>query len=181
VAIQNKLINFPERTAPLIVGFTDVQEIMGILRAEIESDLIVLNSADYLQVIPEDVVRSLPFDEETSKLIDTLTFGGQDLPAFLSLVGRCLREVLARIGRERIAAVRNDPEATLHAVTGQVTPAAEEAQREIRTAAPAAPAGKKKPTEKAGPRKRGKRGKNIPQKGKIISKSVRNIPPIAGS
>jgi hypothetical protein len=106
VAVQNKLAQFPERVAPSVAGFTDVPEIIGILRAEIDADLSALHEASYLAE-----VEALTSDPHVAELV---------------------REVLRRIGRRAIAAARSLPADPLPPVNGQVTDEAADDQRQSR-------------------------------------------------
>lgn len=153
VAITQKLTQFPERVAPLVAGFTNVQEIIEILRGEVESDLRFLNEANYLEAAPEEISRELPFDEQTSQLMDLVTFSGQDREAFVSLVGLCVREVLARIGRGAIAGSSSAPAEVLNVKTGQVTDEAAAAQHVARTEETSSESG----AEGSAPRGKGRR------------------------
>jgi hypothetical protein len=129
VAMTNKLTQFPERVAPQVVGFSDVQEVMGILRGEIESDLRDLNAASYLEDAGE---LAFPFDEESAALMDAVSFGGQDAEKLRALIVLGVREVLRRVGRRVIEATRSGAGELLDVKTGQVTDAAEDDQRVTR-------------------------------------------------
>lgn len=119
VAIQNKLSQFPERTAASVAGFSDVQEIIAILRVEIDADLADLHGAHYLEDLA-DIVAALPIATDDTR----------------ALVLEAAREALRRIGRRVIATVSEIPTEPLDAVTGQVTDEAEETHASMKNAAP---------------------------------------------
>lgn len=86
VAIQNALNQYPERTAPLVAGFTDVHEITEIMRGEMEANLSGLNGASYLDEV-EAIAAALPIATAATR----------------ALVIEATSEVLRRIGRAAIA------------------------------------------------------------------------------
>lgn len=109
-AIQNKMTQFPDRLAPQVIGFSEVYEVAGIIRAEMEADLSDLNTAEYLTAGPLQIAQSLPFDEETARLMDELSFSGQDRAKLIDLIAICAMQVVSRIGRAAVARVLNHKE-----------------------------------------------------------------------
>lgn len=89
LAVQNKLAQFPERAGPAVAGFTDVQEVIAILRAEIESDLTSLHAAEYLEDLAQ-IVASLPIILDDTR----------------ALVLAAATETLRRIGQRALTGLR---------------------------------------------------------------------------
>lgn len=102
-AIQVKLSQFPERAARRVTGFTDVQEVEARLREEIDSDLSDLHSAEFLDVSIEEIVKALPFDQETEDLFRLVIFEGQDRLSLFKLISRVASEALRQLGRRAIS------------------------------------------------------------------------------
>jgi hypothetical protein len=103
MAIQNRYSQLPERAAPRLVGFDDVYEIEDRLREDVDRDLRELNSAAFLDESLREILDSLPFDEETARLLGLVTFAGQDAKALMDLIERVTRATLCAIGRRAIA------------------------------------------------------------------------------
>jgi hypothetical protein len=105
VVLSQKLSQFPERAAPQVVGFVDVNEVIGILRAEIEGDLGDLHGARYLDTTLARILDELPFDAESTRLLQLVSFEGQDKSALRELIARVALETLRTIGARVIAEI----------------------------------------------------------------------------
>lgn len=127
VVLSQKLAQFPERAAPQVTGFTDVNEVIAILRAEIEGDLGELHGARWLDITLARILDELPFDEESTRLLQLVSFEGQDKIALRELIARVVLETLRTIGARAIAEING----------AATAPTATSAQQ---TTAPAAPA-----------------------------------------
>lgn len=106
VAVQTKLSQFPPRVARFMVGRRDEAEAEEKLRDEIDAVLADLNFGNYLDDSLAEIIGSLPFDGETEKLFELVTFDGQDRSKLLQLIECVTRETLRRVGRAAIAAER---------------------------------------------------------------------------
>lgn len=142
VAITNQRTQLPERLAPLVAGFTDIPEIIAIIRAETEAGLTILNAADYLTDIRE-LVGDLPTDAETTRLLALVTFSGQDHRALIELLAHLITIILRRIGERVITAISAPP--VPDAITGQTSDESEKSHAEEKNSpAPAAPRPRKR-------------------------------------
>lgn len=107
--IQTKLAQFPARVARYVTGLRDVGEVEDRLRDEIDADLSDLHAAGYVaENAIADAVASLPFDEETERLFQTVAFAGQDRTALLQLVSAVACEALRQLGRRAVQQARGD-------------------------------------------------------------------------
>lgn len=152
VAVQNKLAQFPDRTAALVAGFTDVQEIIGILRAEIDADLTDLHGARYLEEAVA-MVQRLPFDSETEEMMKLITFDGQDRALLFKLIAHIVTLTLISIGQRALASL-GTPEQEIHEEPEPAEPAP---VAENVAPAPKKSAAKKPRARKAKPTTRRKR------------------------
>lgn len=142
-AIQNKSTQFPTRVARYLVGLRDIGEIEDKLRDEMDADLADLRAAHFItRDSVEQIVASLPFDEESEHLFTLVTFDGQDRETLLRLVAHVATEALRHVGRRAIAEAQRQttvPDTALaDDVTGQVTPEASDREARHRSASPAA-------------------------------------------
>jgi hypothetical protein len=104
VVLSQKLSQFPERAAPQVVGFVDVNEVIGILRAEIEGDLGDLHGARYLDTTLDRILDELPFDAESTRLLQLVSFDGQP-GADCAERKSALRELIARVALETLRTI----------------------------------------------------------------------------
>ena len=102
--LSQKLSQFPERAAPQVVGFVDVNEVIGILRAEIEGDLGDLHGARYLDITLARILDELPFDAESTRLLQLVSFDGQP-GADCAERKAALRELIARVALETLRTI----------------------------------------------------------------------------
>ncbi len=152
VAMTNTLTVLPERLAPLVRGFDDVPEIIGIIRSEIEIELTRLNAADYIAEVTA-LVGELPTDPEAARLLSLVSFAGQDHAALLQLIIHCTAAVLRSIGQRAIKSATAPP--ITHEVTEQpVEEIATETPVTIRQSPVTAPIAKTKTARKKRPRKK---------------------------
>jgi hypothetical protein len=107
LAFQNRYSQFPERAAGRCTGFDDSYEVEARMREIVDADLRDLNAARYLDESLSDILNTLPVDEETERLIDLVTFAGQDRANLMLLIERVARAALQRIGRCAIAQTRS--------------------------------------------------------------------------
>jgi hypothetical protein len=103
-AVQTKLSQFPPRISRFMVGLRDQAEAEDKLQYEIDAVLADLQAANYLDQSLSEILASLPFDAETEKLFELVTFDGQDRQQLLQLIECVARETLRRIGQRVIAA-----------------------------------------------------------------------------
>lgn len=166
VAIQNKLTQYPERTAPQVAGFTDVQEITAILRGEMEADLGDLHAARYLDEL-QVIVATMPDDEHSQRLFKLVSFDGQDRAILDQYVMHAAGRVLRAIGRRVLADATGQTRDVLHEKTGQVTDHAEETSATLRgsSIAPASADAAAAPARKVKPRGKANASKNSATKG----------------
>jgi hypothetical protein len=149
VVLSQKLSQFPERAAPQVVGFVDVNEVIGILRAEIEGDLGDLHGARYLDTTLDRILDELPFDAESTRLLQLVSFDGQDKCALRELIARVALETLRTIGARVIAEIHQGEPAP------EKIPAAPAIEEPAPQTAPAtSPTATKKPRAKKPARKR---------------------------
>lgn len=138
-AIQTKLSQYPDRVARFVVGLRDVQEVADKLRDEMDADLGDLHAARYLEATLVAQIEALPFDEETARLYQLITFDGQDRTTLNQLIALVARSVLAQIGRKTLANIRKRESITdedlADSATGQVTADAAAAEAEHRASA----------------------------------------------
>jgi len=130
-ALQNKLIQFPDVAARRVKGLREERECADVLRDEVDAILTDINAAEFCaETAVGEILRDLPFDAETERLLQIVSFAGQDHAALLQLVSRVATEVLRRLGSASIARAQKageiTDEALSHGVTGQVTEEAAE-------------------------------------------------------
>jgi hypothetical protein len=113
VVLSQKLSQFPERAAPQVVGFVDVNEVIGILRAEIEGDLGDLHGARYLDTTLDRILDELPFDAESTRLLQLVSFDGQP-GADCAERKSALRELIARVALETLRTIGSRVIAEIH-------------------------------------------------------------------
>ena len=143
MAFQNRYSQFPERAAGRVTGFDDTYEVENRMREVVDADLRDLNAAAFLDQSLGEIIAELPFDEETARLLELVTFAGQDRNALLSLIAIVAHQALASIGRRAIAKATDDPaDSPAAAPSASVEPAphaAEAPPRETRPAKAASP------------------------------------------
>jgi hypothetical protein len=154
VVLSQKLSQFPERAAPQVVGFVDVNEVIGILRAEIEGDLGDLHGARYLDTTLARILDELPFDAESTRLLQLVSFEGQDKSALRELIARVAIETLRTIGARVIAEIHQGEPAPEKIPAAPADAIEEPAPQTAPATSPTAPqkSRAKKPARKRKPR-----------------------------
>jgi hypothetical protein len=98
VAITNRVNQLAETLAPVVTGQMDVQDVIDLIRPETQSIMRALGTVDYDAEL-DALLGDLPTDKETERLLQLVTFDGQDVAALHQLIRHCCQLTLRRLGR----------------------------------------------------------------------------------